>query len=114
MGRDGGPDEEWVGVTQRPRVFATRRLPGDALERLAARVDLAVWVEPGAPPPEALADALREAEGLLCLLTDRIDATLLDGCPRLRAISSCSAGLDHVDLEAARVRGIPWGTHRAS
>ena len=96
-------------MTKRPRVFATRRLPGDALERLAARVDLAVWPQTGAPPPEALADALREAEGLLCLLTDRIDATLLDGCPRLRAISSCSAGLDHVDLGAARVRGIPVG-----
>lgn len=96
-------------MNRRPRVFATRGLPGDALERLGARVDLTLWPQQGTPPPKALADALREAEGLLCLLTDRIDAALLDGCPRLRAISSCSAGLDHVDLEAATVRGIPVG-----
>ena len=51
-----------VGVMQRPRVFVTRRLPGEALERLAAQVDLAVWPETGAPPPEALANALRGAQ----------------------------------------------------
>ncbi|NIW37234.1 MAG: D-glycerate dehydrogenase, partial [Gemmatimonadetes bacterium] len=41
--------------------------------------------------------------------TDRIDAALIEGCPRLRVISSCSVGLDHVDLEAATGRGIPVG-----
>ena len=107
MRRGGGVIWENGWPKQRPRVFATRYLPGDALERLAARVDLAVWPHTGLPPPEALADALGEAEGLLCLLSDRIDAALLDACPKLRAISSCSAGLDHVDLDAASVRGIP-------
>jgi len=93
----------------RPRVFATRRLPGAALERLAGAVDLAVWPRPEAPSPGALADGCRAAEGLLCLLSDRIDADLLAAAPRLRAISSCSVGLDHVDLAAATARGIPVG-----
>jgi len=68
-----------------------------------------VWPHPGAPEGEALAAGARDAEGLLCLLTDRIDAAFLEGCPRLRVISSCSVGLDHVDLEAATRRGIPVG-----
>jgi glyoxylate reductase len=96
-------------MSARPRVFATRRLPGPALERLARETELVVWPGAGAPPPEALAAGAREAEGLLCLLTDRIDAALLAGCPRLRAISSCSVGVDHVDLAAAAARGIPVG-----
>jgi len=98
-----------VAVSERPVVFATRRLPGDALDRLGERTRLSVWPGSGAPPPEALREGAREAEGLLCLLTDRVDAELLAACPRLRVISSCSVGLDHVDLAAARDRGIPVG-----
>jgi glyoxylate reductase len=93
----------------RPKVFVTRRLPGAGLERLAGQCELAVWPETGAPPPQALAAGAREAEGLLCLLTDAVDAALLASCPRLRVISSCSVGVDHIDLAAARARGIPVG-----
>ncbi len=94
---------------ERPRVFATRRLPGGALERLGAEVELEVWPGGRAPSREALLSGCRDAEGLLCLLTDRIDADLIASSPRLRAISSVSVGLDHVDLEAATARGIPVG-----
>jgi glyoxylate reductase len=93
----------------RPRVFATRSLPGSALDRLAEAARLRVWPGPGGPPRTALEDGVREAEGLLCLLTDPVDAALLAAAPRLRAISSCSVGLDHVDLAAATARGIPVG-----
>jgi glyoxylate reductase len=98
-----------VPATSTPRVFVTRTLPGDALVRLASEVALEVWPGPAAPPREALFEAARRADGLLCLLTDRIDAALLDAAPRLRVISSCSVGLDHVDLAAASARGIPVG-----
>jgi len=90
-------------------VFVTRRLPGAALERLAERCEVAVWPRDGAPPRPSLVEGAREAEGLLCLLTDAIDAPLLAACPRLRVISSCSVGVDHIDLVAAHARGIPVG-----
>ena len=93
----------------RPRVFVTRDLPGPALDRLRARTRCALWHGQGAPPREDLIAGVREAEGLLCLLTDPIDADLLAAAPRLKVISSCSVGLDHVDLAAARARGIPVG-----
>jgi glyoxylate reductase len=96
-------------MSQRPRVFATRALAGDALRELGRSLELEVWPEPGAPPPAALRDRTARADGLLCLLTDRVDAELLAGCPRLRAISSVSVGVDHIDLAAASARRIPVG-----
>jgi len=92
-----------------PRVFVTRSLPGDALAPLEPALALEVWAGPGAPPREALLERAGRAEGLLCLLTDRIDAALFDAAPRLRVVSSCSVGLDHVDLAAATARRIPVG-----
>jgi glyoxylate reductase len=96
-------------MADRPRVFATHALSGEARAELAAACELDVWPERRAPPPEALAARTAEADGLLCLLTDRVDAGLLARCPRLRAVSSVSVGVDHVDLAAATTRRIPVG-----
>ncbi len=68
-----------------------------------------VWPDPMPPSPEALRARAVEAEGLLCTLTDRVDAELLDACPRLRAIANYAVGVDNVDVAAAAVRGIPVG-----
>jgi glyoxylate reductase len=90
-------------------VVVTRRLPGSALERLAERHAVAVW--PGAlpPTPRELRELTVAAEGLLCLLTDRIDATLIESAPRLRAIANYAVGCDNIDLAAAAARAIPVG-----
>ena len=96
-------------MSDRARIFATRSLAGAPLAGLAHRCDLDVWPARTAPTPEQLASRTRDADGLLCLLTDRIDAALLERCPRLRAVSSVSVGVDHVDLDAATARGIPVG-----
>ena len=96
-------------MSARPRIFVTRALPGDGLRRLAERARVELWPGPGAPSPGELAAGAREAEGLLCLLTERVDRALLEACPGLRVISSCSAGVDHIDREAATRRGIPVG-----
>jgi glyoxylate reductase len=92
------------------RVFVSRRLPGGALDRLAAGGhDVTVWQERLPPSPEQLAAAVAEAEGLLSLLTDRVDAPLLDRAPALRAIANYAVGVDNIDLDAATARGIPVG-----
>lgn len=93
----------------RPRVFVTRRLPGDALGRLERSAEVEVWPGPGAPPRSVLLQRARECEGLLCLLSDAVDGALLAASPALRVVSSCSVGVDHVDLAAATARGIPVG-----
>lgn len=91
------------------RCFVTRRLPGRALDRLAAEHEVDVWREPRPPSPDELRGRVAEAEGLLCLLTDRVDAEVLAAAPRLRVISNYAVGVDNVDLEAARARGVPVG-----
>lgn len=92
------------------RCVITRPLPGEAPERLAAAGhDVTVWPGPLPPAPDELRELCADAEGLLCLLTERIDAALLDAAPGLRVISNYAVGSDNVDLAAAAARGIPVG-----
>jgi lactate dehydrogenase-like 2-hydroxyacid dehydrogenase len=91
------------------RVFVTRELPFPALDRLRTEHEVEVWPEPGPPPAEELHARVREAEGLLSMLTDRVDAALLDAAPQLRAVANLAVGTDNIDLEAARARGVAVG-----
>jgi glyoxylate reductase len=92
-----------------PHVFVTRSLPGGALERLSAAHETDVWPERVPPPPGELRERARDAEGLLSLLTDPVDAALIEACPELRVISNYAVGVDNVDLDAATARAIPVG-----
>jgi glyoxylate reductase len=96
-------------MSAQARVFVTRRLPGDALDRLTAEHDVEVWPERLPPPRAELLRRVPELEGLLSLLTDPVDAELIEAAPRLRAISNYAVGVDNVDVEAATARGIPVG-----
>ncbi|MFL5781782.1 MAG: 2-hydroxyacid dehydrogenase [Thermoleophilaceae bacterium] len=91
------------------RCFVTRDLPGDALARLRGEHDVEVWPGRSPPAPAGLHAACRDADGLLCLLTDRVDAELLRAAPRLRAVSVMAVGVDNVDLEACAARGVRVG-----
>jgi glyoxylate reductase len=91
------------------RCFVTRELPGHALDGLRAEHDVEVWPAPDPPPQDALTDHARTADALLTLLTDRIDAELLDAAPSVKAIANYAVGTDNVDLEEATKRGIPVG-----
>jgi glyoxylate reductase len=91
------------------RVFVSRRLPGPALERLARAHETEVWPERRPPSYAELRERAAEAEGLLTMLSDRIDAELIGASPRLRAIANYAVGYDNIDLEAALRREIPVG-----
>jgi glyoxylate reductase len=92
-----------------PRVFVARKLPGDALDRLAAQTDMRLWEGELPPPRDVLLAEARTSEGLLTLLTDRIDQELLDVAPRLRAVSNMAVGFDNIDVAACTARGILVG-----
>ncbi|WP_022798438.1 2-hydroxyacid dehydrogenase [Thermus islandicus] len=88
------------------RVFVTRSLPGEALNRLKER-GLEVEVHPGPLLPRE--ELLRKVEGVVGLIPtveDRIDAPVMDRAKDLKVIACYSVGVDHVDLEAAKARGI--------
>jgi glyoxylate reductase len=91
--------------------FVTRRLPGPALERLAAAHRTTVWPQRLPPTPQELREQLRAtgAEGLIATVSDRIDAAALDAAPGLRAIANYAVGYDNIDVAAAAGRGIPVG-----
>ncbi len=91
------------------RCFITRELPGPALDRLRERHDVDVWPERLPPPYDELRRRTAEADGLLSLLTDRIDAPLIKASPRLRAIANYAVGYDNIDLAATAARNIPVG-----
>jgi glyoxylate reductase len=91
------------------RCFVTRRLPGPALDRLREAHEVDVWDERLPPGYDELRRRTAAAEGLLSLLTDRVDADLIEASPRLRAISNYAVGYDNIDLEAAAARKIPVG-----
>jgi len=92
------------------RVFVTRRLVGEGVERLrAAGHDVAVWDGPEPPPPATLLERAAGAEALLCTLSDRVDAAFLRANPQLKVVSNYAVGLDNVDLPAAAALRIPVG-----
>jgi glyoxylate reductase len=92
------------------RIVVTRRLAGEAIEQLRQQHDVTVW--DGALPPSRaeLRELVGEAEGLLCLLSDRVDEELLGAAPRLRVVSNYAVGFDNVDLAACAARGVAVGT----
>ncbi len=91
------------------RCFVTRSLPGPALDRLRAEHEVEVWPERLPPSYEELSARAAGVEGLLTLLTDRVDAALIEHCPLLRVISNYAVGYDNIDIDAAAAREIAVG-----
>lgn len=100
-------------LAARERVLVTSDLgvlgPPAILTPLQDRAEVEIWTGERPPTAPELIHALEGVAGLLCLLTDPVDATVLEASRDLRIVSSMSVGVDHIDLEAARRRGIPVG-----
>ena len=90
-------------------IVVTRVPPGDAVHRLSEQFSTWVWDEDRAIPRGALVERIGDADGLYCMLTDPVDEDLLDLAPGLRVVSSMAVGVDNIDLEACRRRGIAVG-----
>ena len=71
--------------------------------------EVEVWPEPLPPSRDVLKAKAADADGLLCLLTDRIDAELLAGAPRLKVVSQMAVGYDNIDVQACTARGVVVG-----
>src|SRR2546423_1474381 len=93
----------------KPKVFVTRRIPAAGLDRIRQHCDAEVWPEQLPPPYELLREKVAGCDGLVSLLTDKIDAALLDAAPRLKVVSNYAVGFNNVDVPAATERGIAVG-----
>ena len=98
-------------MAETPTVYVTRRIPEVGLERLRERYEVVVWDGKLPPTTEHIEAQLAslEADGLVCLLSDDVDADVLDASSELAVVSTFSVGYDHVDLAAAAERDIAVG-----
>ena len=99
-----------MGVNEKPRVLVTRLIPEVGLRRIVQECQAEVWEEPLPPPRDVLLEKIAGCEGILSLLTERIDAELMDAAgPQLKVISNFAVGFNNVDVAEATRRGIRVG-----
>jgi len=94
----------------RPKVFIARLIPDEGIAPVVAATDARIWEDDLPPPRATLLDAIRGCDGVLTLLTDRVDDEFLDAAgPQLTVVSNYAVGFDNVDVPACTARGIPVG-----
>jgi lactate dehydrogenase-like 2-hydroxyacid dehydrogenase len=93
----------------KPTAFVTRALPEKGMRLVEDFCDAQVWAYEIPPSRDELLRGVRGRDGLLALLTDTIDAELMDAAPNLKVISNCAVGVDNIEVAAATSRGIPVG-----
>src|SRR5687767_3331311 len=89
----------------KPKVLLTRRIPSSALTTLETACDVD-RNDGNQLSPEQLKARLGDKEGVVCLLTDRFTADVMDAAPRLKVIANVAVGYNNIDVAAATDRGI--------
>jgi gluconate 2-dehydrogenase len=90
----------------KPKILVTREVFDETLNYLAQHCEVESNQQDDALRPEALAGKLADKEGVMCALTDRIDAALIGRCPRLKAVANIAVGYNNIDLPACTARGV--------
>jgi glyoxylate reductase len=99
-----------MGIMERvAKVFITRAFPFDALKRLRAEHEVDVWDDNAPPPRDVLLERAAQADALLTIITERVDAELFDAAPSVKAVANLAVGTDNIDLDEAAKRGIGVG-----
>jgi glyoxylate reductase len=94
----------------KPKVFVTRIIPNKGLDLVKDFCDVNLWEAAMPPRREELLRNARGVDGLLCLLTDKIDHEVMDAAgAHLKVISNLAVGFDNIDVNAATTRKIPVG-----
>lgn len=94
----------------KPKVFVTRAIPEKGFEIVRDFCNVDLWPEELPPGHEDILKHVRGVDGLLCLLTDKVDGEVMDEAgPQLKVISNHAVGFDNIDVPAATARRIPVG-----
>jgi glyoxylate reductase len=94
----------------KPRVFVSRVIPEEGLARVREATDATIWDDELPPPRDELLRAIDGCDGVLTLLTDRVDDEFLDRAgPQLKVVSNFAVGFDNVDVSACTRRKVPVG-----
>lgn len=90
----------------KPQVLATRPLFPAAQRTLNASCEMEYWTQPERISKEELFRRVKDKEGLLCLLTERVNEELLRAAPKLRIAANVAVGFDNIDVPACTKRGV--------
>ena len=97
-------------MSEKPKVFVARQIPDVGIEKLCDRCDVDVWEGEMPPPRDVLLERIRGCEGVLTLLTDKVDAAFFDAAgSQLRVVSNFAVGYNNIDVDEATRRGIRVG-----
>ena len=88
------------------KVFVTREILPEGLEILRKNFDVDVWTEYAPPSKEIIKERVKDADAILTMLSDKIDAEIINSAPKLKIIAQLAVGYDNIDLKAAKARGI--------
>jgi glyoxylate reductase len=90
----------------KPKVFATHQLFAEARQILDAACDVEYWTNEERPPREEVLRRVKDKEGLVCLLTEKVNDELLRVAPKLRIAANVAVGYDNIDVDACTKRGV--------
>lgn len=90
----------------KPSILVTREVFDETLDYLREHCEVEANQQDITFDPETLARKLADKDGVMCALTDRIDAKLLERCPRLKVVANIAVGYNNLDLAACTSRGV--------
>lgn len=90
----------------KPKVYATHPLFEEARKLLDTNCDVQYWCEAERPPRDEVLRCVKDREGLICLLTEKVNDELLRAAPKLRIVSNVAVGFDNIDVDACTRRGV--------
>jgi gluconate 2-dehydrogenase len=90
----------------KPKILVTREVFDETLEYLVQHCEVESNQQDVPLSPEELAGRLADKDGVMCCLTDRIDARLIERCPRLKVVANIAVGYNNIDVPALTARGI--------
>ena len=90
----------------KPKILVTQSLFDEARKILDAACDAEYIADPERPTRESVHKRLKDKEGLICLLTEKVNDDLLRAAPKLRIAANVAVGFDNIDLPACTKRGV--------
>src|SRR5262252_2522719 len=87
-------------------ILVTRKLPSSVLSKLHEIGTVDLYDGESAMPPDELTRRIADKQAIICLMTDRVDKSVIDRAPGLKVIANVAVGYNNVDVTSARSRGI--------
>lgn len=94
-------------MVKKPKVLLTRLLPQPGINLLKKYFELKINPEDNIMSKEKIIEKIKDKHGLICLLTDKIDAEIMDAGRKLKTIANYAVGFNNIDIDEATKRNIP-------